>query len=198
MSSTRTVAGVEYRLIDAATADVDELFEFNKTYGSSPFNFIPDAPVLEHLSKVTTGDTLVWGAFWEGDLVGMITGERGGGYWAQTGPGAERACFIHEFVVKPGMRGKRIGVNLTALSVDPELGVFGVADDIDEMYTTVHVDNVASRMAFVKGGCVSLGGFLACVCVCVCVCDRCDRCGRCGRYSSPCLLCFSCSMYMVC
>ena len=42
------------------------------------------------------------------------------------------------------MRGKRIGVNLTALSVDTEHGIFGIDDGVDEMYTTVHVENVAS------------------------------------------------------
>ena len=150
-SSIRTLQGVDYKLLDRDFSP-DELFDFNKTYGSSPLNFIPDAPVREHLGKIATGETLVWGAFLDGDMVGMITGERGGGYWAETGPGSDRTCFIHEFVVKPEVRGKRIGVNLTAISVDPEMGIFGIADDVDEMYTTVHVENVASRTAFVKGG----------------------------------------------
>ena len=150
-ATSHTAHGIQYSLLPRDHS-VDELFDFNKTYGTSPLNFIPDEPVREHLGKVATGETLVWGAFFEDELVGIITAERGSGYWVQTGPGAERSCFIHEFVVKPDMRGKRIGVNLTAISVDPELGIFGIDSEIDEMYTTVHVDNVASRTAFEKGG----------------------------------------------
>ena len=43
--------------------DSNVLFEFNKAYGSSPLNFIPDEPVKEHLSKLKTGQTIVWAAF---------------------------------------------------------------------------------------------------------------------------------------
>jgi hypothetical protein len=43
-------------------------------------------------------------------------------------------------------------VNLTSLSIHPTLGIFGVRPAVKEMYTTVHVDNVTSRTAFIKGG----------------------------------------------
>ena len=112
-SGTRTVLGIEYRALDR-DHDVDQLFEFNKTYGSTPLNFIPDEPVKEHLAKVATGETVVWGAFQDGEMVGMITGERGGGYWEETGAGKENCFFIHEFVVKPDCRGKRIGTSPAA------------------------------------------------------------------------------------
>ena len=105
-----------------------------------------------HLSKLATGETVVWGAFDGDELVGMITGELGGGYWLQTAAGPDATCFINEFVVNPSHRGKRIGVNLTSLSVHPTLGIFGIHPQVKEMYTTVHVDNVTSRTAFVKGG----------------------------------------------
>ena len=36
--------------------------------------------------------------------------------------------------------------------MDPTHGIFGVNPKIGEMYTTVHVDNVASRTAFIRGG----------------------------------------------
>ena len=85
-------------------------------------------------------------------MVGFITGERGGGYWMETGPKENEVYFIHEFVVDPSMRGKSIGTTLTKMSIDGEAGVFGVVSDCKEMYTTVHSDNVASRTAFIKGG----------------------------------------------
>ena len=93
---------------------------------SQPLNFIPEEPVRAHLAKLATGETVVWGAFQQDELVGFITGEVGGGYWLQTGAGEGATCFINEFVVKPGFRGKRIGVNLTSLSVHPSLGIFGI------------------------------------------------------------------------
>lgn len=70
----------------------------------------------------------------------------------QTCGSDDSVCFINEFVVSPNYRGKRIGVNLTSISVDPHLGIFGVNPNVKEMYTTVHVDNIASRTAFIKGG----------------------------------------------
>ena len=149
--STWTYKDIDYMML-GKDYDVDSLFEFNKKYGTSPLNFIPDEPVKEHLSKIKSGETEVWGAFQKGELVGMITGEIGSGNWVETGPGAKRTCFIHEFVVKPDLRGKQIGQNLTSMSVDPELGIFGLNDEVDEMYTTVHVENVPSRTAFVRGG----------------------------------------------
>lgn len=95
---------------------------------------------------------MVWGAFDGDEMVGMITGELGGGYWLQTAGGEESTCFINEFVVNPSHRGRRIGVNLTSLSVHPTFGIFGVHPQVKEMYTTVHVDNITSRTAFIKGG----------------------------------------------
>ena len=86
------------------------------------------------------------------ELVGFISGEFGGGYWVQTGPGRDSTCFINEFVVHPEKRGKRIGVTLTSMSIDPVVGVVSERPSTKEMYTTVHVDNVASRTAFIKGG----------------------------------------------
>ena len=38
------------------------------------------------------------------------------------------------------------------MSVDPNAGIWALNTEIKEMYTTVHVDNVTSRTAFVKGG----------------------------------------------
>ncbi len=147
--------GIEYRLLPR-DFDPEALFEFNKLHGSTPHNFIPDEPVRAHFNKVATGETLVWGAFDQssGELVGFISGQSNGGYWTNTGPTPSNSstCFINEFVVNPSYRGKRIGVNLTSISVDPELGIFGVRPDVKEMYTTVHEGNVTSRTAFVKGG----------------------------------------------
>ena len=152
MSSAALVRdGVAYRQLDKSH-DPNALYDFNVTYGSTPHNFIPEAPVRAHFSKVASGETIVWGAFDGEEMVGMITAETGGGYWLQTGAGEDSTCFINEFVVNPAYRGRRIGVSLTSLSVHPSLGIFGIMPSVKEMYTTVHVDNVASRTAFVKGG----------------------------------------------
>jgi GNAT superfamily N-acetyltransferase len=148
---TRVITGVEYRRLEPSF-DSEALFAFNKEHGSTPLNFIPDDAVRAHLSRIATGETIVWAAFCEGELAGFISGEKGGGYWMQTGAGEEPCCFINEFVVAPKWRGKRIGVNLTTLSVDLEMGIWAQDPSIKEMYTTVHVDNIASRTAFVKGG----------------------------------------------
>ena len=148
------VNGLTYKRVDP-TFDSNVLFEFNKAYGSSPLNFIPDEPVKEHFSKLKTGQTIVWAAFDEAkdnELVGFISGEVGCDYWLETGAGKTATCFIHEFVVNPELRGKKIGQHLTQISVDPELGIFGVNDEVKEMYTTVHVENVPSRTAFVRSG----------------------------------------------
>ena len=107
-----------------------------------------------HFAKLATGETVVWGAF-DGEtneMVGMITAEVGSGYWLETGAGPNATAFINEFVVNPSHRGRRIGVNLTSLSVHPTLGIFGIKPDVKEMYTTVHSGNVTSRTAFIKGG----------------------------------------------
>jgi anhydro-N-acetylmuramic acid kinase len=143
--------GITYKLLPR---DFDQaaLFAFNKEHGTSPLNFIPDEPVKAHFAQLATGKTKVWGAFDGDKLVGFISGEDGGGYWLQTGDKKDSACFINEFVVDPSYRGKRIGVNLTSMSVDAKAGVFAIDDHITEMYTTVHVDNVTSRTAFIKGG----------------------------------------------
>ena len=53
---------------------VDELFSFNKKFGSTPHNFIPDGPVREHLASP---NTIVWGGVKDGKLIGFITAERG-------------------------------------------------------------------------------------------------------------------------
>lgn len=143
--------GVEYRQIER-TYDPERLFQFNKTHGSTPHNFIPEGPVREHLGKIATGETTVWGAFVEGELVGFISGENGGGYWLETGPGQAATCFINEFVVNPEQRGKSIGKYLTKITVDSKLGIFGINPAIKEMYTTFHIDNMGSRTAFIKGG----------------------------------------------
>ena len=47
----------------ARSYDWQALFDFNKTHGSTPLNFIPDEPVKAHLQKIATGQTVVWGAF---------------------------------------------------------------------------------------------------------------------------------------
>jgi ribosomal protein S18 acetylase RimI-like enzyme len=158
MMSSWSLDGIEYRRL-AADHDPEALFAFNKEHGSTPLNFIPDEPVRAHFGRLATGETTVWGAFAGEELAGFISGEVGGGYWRQTGPGQEATsdndgatCFINEFVVNPKFRGKRIGVRLTSASVDPELGIWAANPAIKEMYTTVHVDNIASRTAFVKGG----------------------------------------------
>lgn len=152
--STTVLDGIEYRRLDASY-NPSTLYDFNVKHGSTPHNFIPEGPVREHLSKLKTGETVVWGAFdtvGDQQLVGMLTAEIGGGYWLQTGDGSEATCFVNEFVVAPSHRGRRIGVQLTALSVHPTLGIFGLRPEVTEMYTTVHSDNVTSRTAFVKGG----------------------------------------------
>lgn len=151
MGNSMVKDGIHYRQLEK-DFDPNFLYDFNTKHGSTPHNFIPEAPVREHLSKLSTGETVVWGAFDGNDLVGMITGELGGGYWLQTGGGEDSTCFINEFVVDPAYRGRRIGVTLTSLSVHPTLGIFGINPKVAEMYTTVHVDNVTSRTAFIKGG----------------------------------------------
>lgn len=150
-STIRTIQRIVYKLLDQ-THCPEKLFRFNKEYGTSKLNFIPDIPVRKHFNKVATGETLVWGAFLDGDMVGMISGEYGSDYWTQTKSGSDRTFFIHEFVVMPELRGRRIGVNLTALSVDPDIGIFGISPKIDEVFATCAKDNVASRTAFIKGG----------------------------------------------
>lgn len=95
---------------------------------------------------------MVWGAFVGAELVGFITGEYGGGYWSETGPGKDAVMFINEFVVNPEQRGKNIGKYLTKISVDSRLGIFGIDPKVKEMYTTFHIDNMGSRTAFIKGG----------------------------------------------
>jgi len=150
-SASWSIKGIDYRRIES-THCPETLFQFNKTYGSTPHNFIPDGPVREHFGKIATGETTVWGAFSGSEMVGLISGEDGGGYWLQTGAGKDATCFINEFVVNPDMRGKSIGKNLTKITVDPELGIFGMKPNIKEMYTTFHVDNMGSRTSFIKGG----------------------------------------------
>lgn len=145
--------GILYRMVERGY-DPEALFAFNKEHGTSPLNFIPDEPVRAHFGRLKSGETTAWGAFDEstGELVGIITGEVGGGYWLQTGDGKGSTCFINEFVVKASHRGRRIGVNLTSMSVDSKAGIWAVNPAVKEMYTTVHVDNVTSRTAFIKGG----------------------------------------------
>jgi len=150
-ASSWNVKGIEYRQIES-TYDPEKLFQFNKTYGSTPHNFIPDGPVREHFGRIKTGETTVWGAFHDTEMVGLISGEDGGGYWLQTGAGKDATCFINEFVVNPEMRGKSIGKHLTKISVDSQLGIFGIKPSIKEMYTTFHQENIGSRTAFIKGG----------------------------------------------
>ena len=38
------------------------------------------------------------------------------------------------------------------MSVSPDAGIFAIDPNVKEMYTTVHVGNVTSRTAFIKGG----------------------------------------------
>ena len=90
------------------------------------------------------------GAFDGDEMVGMITGELGGGYWLQTAGGEESTCFINEFVVNPSYLPSHRPTS--PLSVHPTFGIFGVHPQVKEMYTTVHVDNITSRTAFIKGG----------------------------------------------
>jgi len=151
IQKTWTRRSITYQVLES-TFDIDLLFHFNKKYGSSPLNFIPDDSVKEHLSKLASGSAIVWGAFCDDQLVGFISAERGGDYWLQTANTKDSICFVHEFVVHPDFRGKRIGVTLTSISVDCTCGIFAIDPSITEMYTTVHAENIASRTAFVKGG----------------------------------------------
>lgn len=142
--------GVVYRRLPSDFSS-EELFQFNKTHGTSPLNFIPDGPVKEHFNGITSGNTLVWAAFMDDNLVGLISAGIDSGYWKL--PGASKdVAFIHEFAVSAAARGKNVGGNLAAISVDARLGVYGVNPAVEEMYTTVHEDNIASRKAFLKGG----------------------------------------------
>ena len=157
-SPTWSLDGIEYRRLEPGH-DPEALFQFNKEHGSTPLNFIPDGPVREHFGRLATGETTVWAAFSGDEMAGFITGELGGGYWLQTEPGQDASldndgttCFINEFVVNPKFRRKRIGVRLTTASVDPEMGIWASNPAVTSMYTTVHVDNIASRTAFIKGG----------------------------------------------
>jgi GNAT superfamily N-acetyltransferase len=106
---TIVIDGIEYRRLER-TFDPEALFVFNKTHGSSPHNFMPeDEPIRAHFAGLSTGETFVWAAFSEGNLVGLISGTTGGEYWSQTGTGPGATSFIDEFVVHPGYRGKGIG-----------------------------------------------------------------------------------------
>merc|ERR1711907_236283 len=116
-----TMAQIEFRQLVGYS--VDELFAFNKKFGSTPHNFIPDGPVREHLASP---NTIVWGGVRDGKLVGFITAERGSEYWMATGPGDKKTAFIHEFVVDPSIRGQGLGTKLASLSVDPKQGIFGI------------------------------------------------------------------------
>jgi hypothetical protein len=149
--TTWSVKGIEYRQLEK-NYPFEELFEFNKLHGSTPHNFIPDGPVHAHLSQLATGATTVWGAFDGKTLVGFLSAASSGGYWLETGPGEKATSFVNEFVVDASQRGKAIGKTLTKMSVDPQLGIFGVDANVKEMYTTVHSDNHASRAAFMQSG----------------------------------------------
>jgi anhydro-N-acetylmuramic acid kinase len=145
------IKGIEYRQLEKDFSS-DELFDFNKKHGSTPHNFIPDGPVRDHLAKIATGETTVWGAFDGKQLVGFLSAASNGGYWLNTGAGENATSFVNEFVVDASQRGKGIGKNLTKMSVDANVGIFGVNPAVKEMYTTVHADNVGSRTAFLASG----------------------------------------------
>eukprot|EP00658_Telonema_sp_P-2_P060418 TRINITY_DN4933_c0_g1_i11.p1 TRINITY_DN4933_c0_g1~~TRINITY_DN4933_c0_g1_i11.p1 ORF type:complete len:198 (+),score=32.34 TRINITY_DN4933_c0_g1_i11:174-767(+) len=139
----------EVRYAQLVDYSVDELFAFNQTHGSTPHNFIPAGPVREHLS---CDQTVVWGGTLGDKLAGFITAGRGSEYWLATGPGDGKTAFIHEFVVDPAVRGMGLGTKLAKMSICPDEGIFGVDPAIDEIYTTVHADNLGSRAAFIKAG----------------------------------------------
>merc|ERR1711934_226973 len=153
MGATAPAMATQIEFKQLVGYSVDELFSFNKKFGSTPHNFIPDGPVREHLASP---NTIVWGGVKDGKLIGFITAERGSEYWMATGPGDKKTAFIHEFVVDPSIRGQGLGTKLCALSIDATQGIFGIDPNVEEMYTTVHADNIGSRTAFIKAGYVEV------------------------------------------
>jgi len=85
-------------------------------------------------------------------LVGVVTAECNGGYWNNSSQSKDKCCFVNEFVVNPQFRGKKIGTNLTKITIDPVLGIWSLMPAVKEMYTTIHEDNGASKGAFINGG----------------------------------------------
>lgn len=58
------IMGVTYGAL-TSTHSGSDLFTFNKTFGSTALNYIPDGPVQAHFNDIATGKTIVWGAFVE-------------------------------------------------------------------------------------------------------------------------------------
>eukprot|EP01083_Nonionella_stella_P262375 892233_1 len=132
--------------------DAGLLFIFNKTHGSTPFNFIPDEPVKKHLAKIKTGETSVWGAFVSDELIGFVSMEPNSPYYLQQSPKQKCAAFIHEFVVDPKFRGHRVGQTLIGLCVNSQSDIFHINPAIQEVYTTAHAQNIPSIKAFIRAG----------------------------------------------
>ena len=129
----------------------DEIFKFNVEKGSSPHNFGNGEPcVREHIGKIETGETIIWGAICKDKLIGIITAEKNGGYWLNANK--SETCFVNEFVVDADYRGKGVGSNLAKMTTDKDAGISAYMPEISEMYTTVHEDNAGSKAAFIKGG----------------------------------------------
>eukprot|EP01084_Bolivina_argentea_P155326 270681_1 len=143
-----------FRLVPRDT-DAELLFLFNKTHGSTPFNFIPDEPVKKHLAKIKTGETSVWGAFVSDELIGFVSMESNSPYYLQQSrkdSPQKCAAFIHEFVVDPKFRGHRVGQTLIGLCVNSQSDIFHINPAIQEVYTTCHAQNTPSIKAFIRAG----------------------------------------------
>lgn len=56
------VGGITYGALTSQYS-ADQLFDFNKTHGTTYLNYIPDGPVRAHFGGVNTGKTIVWAAF---------------------------------------------------------------------------------------------------------------------------------------
>jgi hypothetical protein len=82
------------------TYSPDQIFDFNVAKGTSPLNFGNGEPcVREHIGRIASEETIIWGALSGDELVGIITAECNGAYWNNSSESKDSTCFVNEFVV---------------------------------------------------------------------------------------------------
>jgi len=141
---------LRYSLIDRSTTSTEELYQLSVLHAATPHNFIPDWAA--HRRDLESHNTVIWTVHNQNQLVGFITATTGSEYWENTGHGRHATAFIHDFAVDASIRGKGVGTALARLSLDRDRGIWSVHEGVEEIYTTVHADNIASRTAFIKAG----------------------------------------------